>query len=281
MPATTIASSGAPARSDLRIDVFGSWDMLAAISARSASRSALRERRGGAAARRRSSSSASVARASPTRPKVFLWFRPISSPSTSSWITCCSGFGAARLHELHLAFALHRVGRQLEVDGTWPPRPELLDRLVGGACHVADLEHAPPPLGDRRDRVELVVDLVQHADVLPELGLGDLTRDHQHRRGGRVRRAEAGRRVEEPGPRHDEGRTEGGPGARVAIGHVARRLLMARDDKADARLVPERGHGAVELDAGQAEYDAHAFSVELLHERLAAGHPCHLIAPLE
>src|SRR5881409_2439205 len=61
MPATTIASSGAPARSDLRIDVFGSWDMLAAISARSASRSALRESRGGAAARRRSSSSAGVA----------------------------------------------------------------------------------------------------------------------------------------------------------------------------------------------------------------------------
>src|SRR5213594_3626382 len=72
-----------------------------------------------------------------------------------------------------------------------------------------------------------------------------------------------------------------GPGARVAVGHVARRLLVASDDKADARLVPERGHRAVELDAGQAEYDAHAFSVELLHERLAAGHPCHLIAPLE
>src|SRR3989441_12153992 len=49
MPAMTIASSGAPARSDLRIDVFGSWDMLAAISARSASRSALRERRAGVA----------------------------------------------------------------------------------------------------------------------------------------------------------------------------------------------------------------------------------------
>src|SRR3989442_1166234 len=206
MPATTIASSGAPARSDLRIDAFGSWDMLPAISARSASRSALRERRGGAAARRRSRSSASVARASPTRPKVFLWFRPITSPSTSSWITCCSGIGAARarrlptariasaaskyrrsalcgarLHELHLAFALHRVGRHLEVDGARPPRPELLDRLVGGARDVADLEHAPPPLGDRCDRVELVVDLVQHADVLPELGLGDLARDHQHR----------------------------------------------------------------------------------------------------
>src|SRR5213594_3626384 len=83
------------------------------------------------------------------------------------------------------------------------------------------------------------------------------------------------------GARHDEGRTESEHGARVSVGDVARRLLVASDDKADARLVPERGHRAVELDAGQAEYDAHAFSVELLHERLAAGHPCHLIAPLE
>src|SRR2546430_5499022 len=64
MPATTIASSGAPPRSDLRMDAFGSWVMLAAISARSASRSALRERRGGALARRRSSRCSSVARAS-------------------------------------------------------------------------------------------------------------------------------------------------------------------------------------------------------------------------
>src|SRR6266566_1630979 len=30
MPATTIASSGAPPRSDLRMDAFGSWVMLAA-----------------------------------------------------------------------------------------------------------------------------------------------------------------------------------------------------------------------------------------------------------
>src|SRR2546426_5300817 len=58
-------------------------------------------------------------------------------------------------------------------------------------------------------------------------------------------------------------------------------LFRSSDDKADAGLVPERRHRAVELDAGQAEHDAHAFPVELLHERLAAGHPRHLIAPLE
>src|SRR5437762_39474 len=206
MPATTIASSGVPARSDVRIDAFGSRVMLAAISARSASRSALREPRGGALARSRSRSSPSVARASPTSPKVFVWFFPISPASTSTWITCCSGLGAARarrlpttritsaaskwrrrplgtarVDELHLVLALHRVGRHLEVDRARPPRPELLDRLVGGTRDVGDLEHAPAPFRDRRDRVELIVDLVEHADVLPELGLRDLAREHQHR----------------------------------------------------------------------------------------------------
>src|SRR5205809_874692 len=303
MPATTIASSGAPPRSDLRMDAFGSWVMLAAISARSASRSALRERRGGALARRRSSRCSSVARASPASSKVFAWLRPISPVSTSTWITCCSGFGAAsarrlpttritsadsryrgtlgaaRLDELHLPLALHRVGRHLEVDGARPPSPELLDRLVGGARDVGDLEDAPPPLRDRRDRVELIVDLVEHADVLPELGLGDLAREHQHRRGGGVGRAEAGGRVEESGPRHDEGGAKGRAGSGIPVGHVARGRLVTRDDEADARLVPERGHHAVELDAGQAEHHTHAFPVKLLHERLAAGHACHLTAP--
>jgi len=192
---------------------------------------------------------------------------------------CRGTLGAARLDELHLPLALHRVGRHLEVDGARPPSPELLDRLVGGARDVGDFEDAPPPLRDRRDRVELIVDLVEHADVLPELGLGDLTREHQHRRGGGVGRAEAGGRVEESGPRHDEGGAKGRAGSGIPVGHVARGRLVTRDDEADARLVPERGHHAVELDAGQAEHHTHAFPVELLHKRLAAGHPCHLTAP--
>ena len=188
--------------------------------------------------------------------------------------------GTARVDELHLVLALHRVGRHLEVDRARPPRPELLDRLVGGTRDVGDLEHAPAPFRDRRDRVELIVDLVEHADVLPELGLRDLAREHQHRRGRGVGRAEAGGRVEEPGPRHDERGAEGRAGAGIAVGHVARRLLVAGDHEADPGLVPERGHHAVELDTGQAEHHPYAFPVELLHERLATGHPCHRIAPL-
>ena len=44
--------------------------------------------------RRRSSIASSVALASPTRPKVFLWLRPISSGSTSIWTTSWPGLEA-------------------------------------------------------------------------------------------------------------------------------------------------------------------------------------------
>src|SRR5256884_421602 len=289
----TIASSGVPARSDLRIDVFGSCVMLAAISTRSASRSALRERRGGAAARRRSSSSASVARASPTSPKVFAWLRPISAPSTSSWITCASGFGAAsarRLPTTRITSAASKCRRSALCGKSAAPSersPVSLTAPLPSADwttpawrYSATAASTPAPFRDRRDRVELVVDLVQHADVLPELSLRHLAREHQHGRGGGVGGAEAGGRVEEPGPRHDEGRAEGRSRAGVAVGHVRRRLLVACDDEADPGLVPERRQHPVELDAGQAEHHPHAFAVELFHERLAAGHPGHLIAPL-
>src|SRR5206468_3258982 len=64
---------------------------------------------------------------------------------------------------------------------------------------------------------------------------------------------------------------------RIAIGHEARRLLVARGDEADAGLVAERGQHAVELDAGQTEDHADSFAIERLDECLATGHPSHRI----
>src|SRR5207244_2396821 len=242
----------------------------------------------------------SGARASPASAKVFAWLRPISPVSTSTWITCCSGFGAAsarRLPTTRITSAASRYRRSALCGQSPAPSERSLaspiEPLPSGDWTTPAWRYSaaaasaswqperwtPPPLRDRRDRVELIVDLVEDADVLPELGLGDLAREHQHRRGGGVGRAEAGGRVEESGPRHDEGGAKGRAGSGIPVGHVARGRLVTRDDEADARLVPERGHHAVELDAGQAEHHTHAFPVELLHKRLAAGHPCHLTAP--
>src|SRR5439155_1632781 len=63
-------------------------------------------------------------------------------------------------------------------------------------------------------------------------------------------------------------------GARVAVGHVRRRALVADGDEPD-RLVAERGDDAVELDARKPERHLHALAGERLHDRFTTGHPCH------
>ena len=176
--------------------------------------------------------------------------------------------------QLGEALVLHRFGRHLELDRARPARPELDDRLAHRGGNVGDLQHALAPLGDRRDAVELVVDLVEQADVLADAVARDLARQHEHRRGGGVGGGEAGHRVEQARPRHHQRGAEAAARARVAVGHEAGRLLVARGDEADARLVAQGGHHAVELHPGQPEDHADAFGVEGAYQCFAARHRC-------
>ncbi len=176
--------------------------------------------------------------------------------------------------QLGEALVLHRLGRHLELDRARPARPELDGRLAHRGGNVGDLEHALAPLGDRRDAVELVVDLVEQADVLADAVARDLAGEDQHRRGGRVGGGEARHRVEQAGARHDERGAEAAARARVAVGHEAGGLLVARGDEADPRLVAQGRHHPVELHAGQPEDDADAFGVEGAYQRFAARHRC-------
>ena len=264
------------------MEAWGSWSSAAAVAARTASRSARRDGRAGPAARRRSASRSSVARASPTRPCVPGWLRPISSGSTSIWITCCAGLerhrrqpradgeddvrpvqmeadrgagpergaqrevarvaqrplalgghddgglqvlgdgaegivgapevdaaaghdhrvprrdqepdgalelgrrrrrplGRGRVEEGDLALVLERLRRDVHDDRARPAGPELAGRLADRGGDLRDLEHPVPPLRDGGDRVELVVHLVEEADVQADLRLGDLSRHHEDR----------------------------------------------------------------------------------------------------
>ena len=99
--------------------------------------------------------------------------------------------------------------------------------------------------------VELVVDLVEQPDVLADAVLRDLAGDHEHGGGRRVGGAEAGGGVEEPGPGHHERGAEAAARPRVAVRHVAGRLLVTRHHEANAGLVSQRGEHAVELHAGR------------------------------
>jgi hypothetical protein len=64
--------------------------------------------------------------------------------------------------------------------------------------------------------------------------------------------------------------------ARVAVGHVGRRLLVARGDEGDRRLVAEARDGAVQLHTRKTEHHANTFTRELLGQGFATGQSCHL-----
>ena len=192
------------------------------------------------------------------------------------------GGGAHRAHRVQhqrLAFLFHRFRRHLELHRARAAAGELIHGRAHGGGHLGHLEHAAAPLGDGADALELVVDLVQHADVLADLRLRDLTRQHEHRRGAGVRGAEAGGRVEQARPRHHEGGADPAARARVAVRHVRGRLLVPGLDEADVRLLAQRRHYPVELHAGKTEHDADALTMELLDECFAAGHPSHGLSP--
>ncbi len=176
--------------------------------------------------------------------------------------------------ELDQALVLHGLGRHLDLDRARPSRAELPRRLANRGGHVGHREDPPPPLGDRGDAVLLIVDLVQEPDVPADAVAGDLTGEHQHRGGGGVRGGEAGQCIEKPWSGHHQRGAKVAARARVAVRHEAGGLLVARGDEADARLLPQGGHHAVELHAGQPEDHPHALVVERAHERLAAGHGC-------
>ena len=183
--------------------------------------------------------------------------------------------------QLYQSLVLHGLGRHLDLDRARAAAPQLDHRLAHRGWHVGHLEHAPAPLGHRPDALLLVVHLVQEPDVLADAVARDLARDHQHRRRRGVRGAEARHRVQQAGAGHHQRGAERAARARVAVGHEAGGLLVARVDEADARLVPQRGHDPVELDTGQAEDHPHAFLVEGPHQRFAARHRCrrHVSSP--
>ena len=184
------------------------------------------------------------------------------------------------LEQLDLALFFHGLRWHLQLHGTGAAASQLHEGLAHRGRNVRHLEHAPPPLRHRGDAVELVVHLMEQADVLADLLARDLPGEHEHGRGGGVGGAEAGRGIEEPGSGDDESGADVAARPRVAVGHVAGRLLVASGDEADALLVSQGGHDAIELHAGETEDHAHAFALKRSYEGFAAGHPGHVVTPV-
>ena len=160
--------------------------------------------------------------------------------------------GQRRVGQHDLAALGPGVERAFQRDGTRPARGRLPDRLADQGRRLLRAADALGPLGDVAHQAELIVDLVQMAVALVDVGLRDLADQADHRRvhavGGEQRRAG----VQQAGARHDgEGLRLAGRECR-AQRHVGRRLLVARMDHAQSVRSVIEGVEQRIVDAGRA-----------------------------
>jgi hypothetical protein len=162
---------------------------------------------------------------------------------------------------------MHRPGRARHRDA------ERLPQHVGKALHRADRGVELRNRRERRDVVDLLVDLAELGLRIAPAG------ERDHRRVREIRVAQPRREVE----RTDDLRhADPGPSrrARVAVGHVRRGLLAVRVDALDAgaplhlgeRPAQHRRHHEHVRDAVAGEHVGEHFgSGQLLHRRLGEG----------
>ena len=134
------------------------------------------------------------------------------------------------------------------------------------------LEHALGPLGDGADQVELVVDVVEQAEVLADAVPVDLAGQKEHRGGAGIGGGQAGGRVVDPDTGDDHGHPGASRGAGVAVGHVGGALLVAGHDVADLGRVDQGVEGRHELVAGEPEDHLDPLVDQLAGQGLAPGH---------
>ncbi len=160
--------------------------------------------------------------------------------------------GQRRVGQRHFAALGPGVERAFQRDGTRPARGRLPDRLADQGRRFLRPADALRPFGDVAHQAELVVDLVQMAVALVDVGLRDLADQPDHRRVHAVGREHRGTRVQQAGAgHHAEGLRLAGR-KRGAQRHVGRGLLVARMDHPQAiGCVVEGVEQRVLVQAGQ------------------------------
>ena len=108
------------------------------------------------------------------------------------------------LVEVDVGLLLEGVRGDLYLDGARPSGGHLAEGLVYGVRQVRGFEDALGPLCDGSDGVDLVVDLVEGAEVLSDMFPVDLAGYEEHGGRGGVCGADAGGGVEQAGAGHYE-----------------------------------------------------------------------------
>jgi hypothetical protein len=173
-----------------------------------------------------------------------------------------------------------QVVRHLEYHRPRPAGAQCPDRVDDARRDRLGRAHDRVPLAQRCELTRLVGDLVQHAPAAADRLRVDLTADHQHRRRAGVCGGETREGIGHARAGHGHAHADTGARARVAVGHVARGLLVPRDGERDPAVErSNRVDRPVELHARHGVDPVDALGRELRGQCLASGHP-HRALPL-
>ncbi len=155
------------------------------------------------------------------------------------------------------------VERAFQGDGTRAARGGVPDRLADQRRRLLRAADALGPLGDVAHEAQLVVDLMQMAVALVDVGLRDLADQADHGRVHAVGREERRAGIEQAGPGHHAERLRLAGRERRAQRHVGGRLLVTRMDHAqpvrsmiegvEQRILMQAGQGIHRVDAMEQE----------------------------
>ena len=145
-----------------------------------------------------------------------------------------------------------RVDWHLDCDRPRPPGAKLAEGFVDQSRNRSGGDRPSGVLRDGAEQPKLIRDLVQRAPADVDQVGTDLARHAQHRRVAGVGSRQACRGVQDTGTGDHGADPLAAADARVAVGHVGGRLLVAGMDYPDSVAgVVERGEEAIELHARQ------------------------------
>ena len=163
--------------------------------------------------------------------------------------------------QLDFCYIGERLRRYLNLHRARPARLELVKRLMHRFGHITRIKDSLRPLGNWANRVELVVDFVQHAAVNPNHVALHLPCHNHNRRGCCECRADCRRCVLQARTRYHERSAYVVPRTRVTVRHVRSCLLVPRGDELDTRLLCKSVKSVIELDSRKPEYHPHTLSI--------------------